>query len=158
MRAPGIARKFISRVFGSDGYELRIGFNDTNLIHSELSRSGHAPLLLRADDLRQVLLEQGWIELRRSRHGTLTRTRPSVNRLGSDAFPSLTSATLCGSKEHVHDRNRKDLNRDAVVSELWVLRLAPYESPNWCRSSRRDHSALLHARSGRNTLACCPQG
>jgi hypothetical protein len=32
------------------GYELRIGFNDTNLIHSELSRSGHAPLLLRADD------------------------------------------------------------------------------------------------------------
>jgi hypothetical protein len=44
------------------GFELRIGFSETNLIHSELSRSGHAPLLIRADDLRQVLLEQGWIE------------------------------------------------------------------------------------------------
>jgi hypothetical protein len=45
------------------GYELRIGFNETNLVHSELSRTGHAPLIVRADDLRQVLLERGWIEL-----------------------------------------------------------------------------------------------
>jgi hypothetical protein len=51
-------------IFRTDtGYELRIGFSETNLIHSELSRNGHAPLLIRADDLRQVLLEQGWIEL-----------------------------------------------------------------------------------------------
>jgi hypothetical protein len=51
-------------IFRTDtGYELRIGFSETNLIHSELSRTGHAPLILRADDLRQVLLEQGWIEL-----------------------------------------------------------------------------------------------
>jgi hypothetical protein len=51
-------------IFRTDtGFELRIGFSETNLIHSELSRSGHASLLIRADDLRQVLLEQGWIEL-----------------------------------------------------------------------------------------------
>lgn len=45
------------------GYELRIGFSEVDLIHSELSRSGHAPLLIRADNLRQVLLGQSWIEL-----------------------------------------------------------------------------------------------
>ncbi|HZO53104.1 MAG TPA: hypothetical protein VFB63_10315 [Bryobacteraceae bacterium] len=36
----------------------------TNLIHSQLSRTGDGPLLERADDLRLVLLGQGWIELR----------------------------------------------------------------------------------------------
>ena len=41
------------------GLELRIGFDETNLIHSELSRKGDAPLLARANDLHQVLLEQG---------------------------------------------------------------------------------------------------
>ena len=45
------------------GLELRVGFSETNLIHSELSRTGDAPLLARAADLRQVLIEQGWIEL-----------------------------------------------------------------------------------------------
>ena len=58
-------------IFRTDtGFELRIRFSETNLIHSELSREGHAPLLLRADDLREVLLEQGWIELiaARTRH------------------------------------------------------------------------------------------
>jgi len=45
------------------GRELRIGFSLTNLIHSELSRTGDAPLLARAADLRQVFIEQGWIEL-----------------------------------------------------------------------------------------------
>ena len=48
------------------GMELRIGFSLTNLIHSELSRKGDAPLLARAADLHQVLIEQGWIELRAS--------------------------------------------------------------------------------------------
>ena len=46
------------------GMELRIGFSLTNLIHSELSRKGDAPLLARAEDLRLVLLGQGWNELR----------------------------------------------------------------------------------------------
>lgn len=46
------------------GLELRIGFSLTNLIHSELSRKGDAPLLARAEDLGLVLLGQGWIELR----------------------------------------------------------------------------------------------
>ena len=45
------------------GCELRIGFSLTNLVHSELSRTGDAPLLARAADLRQVLLEQSWFEL-----------------------------------------------------------------------------------------------
>jgi hypothetical protein len=47
-------------IFQTDiGLELRIGFSLTNLIHSELSRKGDAPLLARAADLRQVLIEQG---------------------------------------------------------------------------------------------------
>ena len=51
-------------IFQTDvGRELRVGFSETNLIHSELSRTGDAPLLTRAADLRQVLIEQGWIEL-----------------------------------------------------------------------------------------------
>ena len=51
-------------IFQTDtGLELRIGFSLTNLIHSELSRKGDASLLARAADLRQVLIEQGWIEL-----------------------------------------------------------------------------------------------
>ena len=48
------------------GLELRIGFSETNLIHSELSRKGDAPLLARAADLRVSLLESRWIELRAS--------------------------------------------------------------------------------------------
>ena len=52
-------------IFQTDtGLELRIGFSLTNLIHSELSRKGDAPLLARAADLRLVLLGQRWIELR----------------------------------------------------------------------------------------------
>ena len=39
-------------------------FSETNLIHSQLSRTGDDPLLERAEDLRLVLLGQGWIELR----------------------------------------------------------------------------------------------
>ena len=51
-------------IFQADtGLELRIGFSDTNLIHSELSRKSDAPLLARAEDLRVVLLGQGWVEL-----------------------------------------------------------------------------------------------
>ena len=51
-------------IFQTDtGLELCIGFSLTNLIHSELSRKGDAPLLARAADLRQVLIEQGWVEL-----------------------------------------------------------------------------------------------
>jgi hypothetical protein len=46
------------------GLELRVGFSETNLIHSQLSRTGDDPLLERAEDLRLVLLGQGWIELR----------------------------------------------------------------------------------------------
>jgi hypothetical protein len=46
------------------GFELRVGFSETNLIHSELSRTGYAPLIIRADDLRASLLESGWVELR----------------------------------------------------------------------------------------------
>ena len=40
--------------------ELRIGFSLTNLIHSQLSRTGDDPLLERAEDLRLVLLGKGW--------------------------------------------------------------------------------------------------
>jgi hypothetical protein len=40
------------------------GFSLTNLIHSELSRTGDGPLETRAEDLRISLLESGWIELR----------------------------------------------------------------------------------------------
>jgi hypothetical protein len=51
-------------IFQTDtGLELRIGFSLTNLIHSQLSRTGDDALLERAEDLRQVLIEQGWIEL-----------------------------------------------------------------------------------------------
>ena len=46
------------------GLELRVGFSETNLIHSELSRKGDGPLESRAEDLRVSLLESGWIELR----------------------------------------------------------------------------------------------
>ena len=54
----------IAAIFQTDtGLELRVGFSEINLIHSELSRSGDAPLLARAADLRQVLIAQGWIEL-----------------------------------------------------------------------------------------------
>ena len=35
------------------GLELRVGFSETNLIHSELSRKGDAPLLARAEDSRR---------------------------------------------------------------------------------------------------------
>jgi hypothetical protein len=41
------------------GLELRVGFSETNLIHSQLSRTGDDPLLERAEDLRLVLLGQG---------------------------------------------------------------------------------------------------
>ena len=52
-------------IFQTDtGLELRIGFSLTNLIHSQLSRTGDDPLSERAEDLRLVLLGQGWIELR----------------------------------------------------------------------------------------------
>ena len=51
-------------IFQTDtGLELRVGFSLTNLIHSELSRKGDAPLLARAEDLRISLLESGWVEL-----------------------------------------------------------------------------------------------
>lgn len=45
------------------GLELRLGFSESQLIHSELSRTGDAPLLARADDLRQVLKDQGWSDV-----------------------------------------------------------------------------------------------
>jgi hypothetical protein len=41
-----------------------VGFSDSNVIHSELSRKGDEPLEARAEDLRVSLLGQGWIELR----------------------------------------------------------------------------------------------
>jgi hypothetical protein len=54
----------IAAIFQSDtGRELHVGFTETNLIHSELSRTGDAPLLARAAALHQVLIEQGWIDL-----------------------------------------------------------------------------------------------
>jgi hypothetical protein len=44
--------------------ELHAGFSLTNLIYSELSRTGDGPLEARAEDLRVSLLESGWIVLR----------------------------------------------------------------------------------------------
>ena len=48
------------------GLALRAGFSETNLVHSELSRTGDDPLLEKAEDLRLVLMGAGWIELRAS--------------------------------------------------------------------------------------------
>jgi hypothetical protein len=51
-------------IFQTDaGRELRVGFDERNLIHSELSRKGDGPLEARAADLRQVLQDQGWIDV-----------------------------------------------------------------------------------------------
>jgi hypothetical protein len=47
------------RDLSDTGLELRVGFSETNLIHSQLSRTGDDPLLERAEDLRLVLLGQG---------------------------------------------------------------------------------------------------
>ena len=42
------------------GLELRLAFSPTDLVHSELSRTGDGPLLTKARELRAILLEQGW--------------------------------------------------------------------------------------------------
>ena len=61
-------------IFQTDvGRELRVGFTIDNLIHSELSRQGDAPLEARAEGLRLVLLGQGWIELRAADSDAQTR-------------------------------------------------------------------------------------
>ena len=46
------------------GRELRVhvGNDPNNLVDSRLSREGDDPLEFRADELKAVLLEQGWVE------------------------------------------------------------------------------------------------
>ena len=63
-RPRAILTDLTAAIFQTDtGLELRVGFSESNLIHSKLSRTVDARLFARAGDLRQVLLEQGWIEL-----------------------------------------------------------------------------------------------
>jgi hypothetical protein len=51
-------------IFQNDvGLELRVGSSEQP-DSRELSRKGEAPLLARAENLRLVLLGQGWIELK----------------------------------------------------------------------------------------------
>ena len=64
--------------------------SEANLVHSEL-RKGHAPLILRADDMRQVLLEQGWIELIAPHHAR--KTNAIIGSIGV----SFVAARLDGS-------------------------------------------------------------
>lgn len=55
------AKMLTAALYDTDtGRELRVGFSAENLIHSELSRTGDDLLIARSNDLRAVLLEQGW--------------------------------------------------------------------------------------------------
>lgn len=58
-------RYLTAAIFQTDtGRELRVGFSESNLIQSQLSRTGDDALLERAEDLRLTLPGQGWLELR----------------------------------------------------------------------------------------------
>ena len=64
------------------GRELRIGFSLTNLIHSELSRTGDAPLLARAADLRQVFAASKRSRIRHTSGRAIQLIRCSVRSEG----------------------------------------------------------------------------
>ena len=75
------------------GLELRVGFSETNLIHSELSRTGDAPLLTRAADLRQVLIEQGGSNSSHPRRPN----NANATDLGYDVSGGLATSSLSPS-------------------------------------------------------------
>ena len=65
------------------GRELRVGFSETNLVHSELSRTGDDPLLEKAEDLRLVLMGAGceFHAARNAQRDTIGRRDRIIRRL-----------------------------------------------------------------------------